>query len=100
MKTFMTKAWEWLRVFVDFALLGVSYVLPAILIVAGLCGILLLGVLGGALVGWVVGWFFTETITAGFLVFGVDISSLAMWQVGAFLGFVSGFFKSTVTTNS
>ena len=58
------------------------------------------GTLGGAFVGWVVGWFFTETITAGFALFGIDISSLAMWQVGMFLGFVGGFFKSTLTTST
>ena len=61
---------------------------------------ILFGTLGGAFVGWVVGWFFTETITAGFAAFGVDISRLDMWQVGAFLGFVGGFFKSSLVTTS
>lgn len=56
----------------------------------------LLGALGGAFSGWVVGWFFTETITSFLAAFG--IKSLAMWQIGMSLGFIGGFFKSVNTT--
>lgn len=55
----------------------------------------LLGALGGALSGWVVGWFFSETILSFMAAFGVK--GLAMWQIGMALGFVGGFFKSTQT---
>lgn len=57
----------------------------------------LLGALGGAFSGWVVGWFFTETITSFVAAFG--IKGLAMWQIGMGLGFVGGFFKSTQTNS-
>ena len=56
----------------------------------------LLGVLSGAFVGWVVGWFFADTILGFFAALG--ITSFKMWQVGAVLGFVGSFFKSSVTT--
>lgn len=57
----------------------------------------LLGALGGAFSGWVVGWFFTETITTFMAALG--IKGLAMWQIGMGLGFVGGFFKSTSINN-
>ncbi len=57
----------------------------------------LLGALGGAFSGWVVGWFFSETVL-GFLA-GWGIKGLAMWQVGLSLGFIGGFFKAVYTHN-
>lgn len=50
----------------------------------------LLGVIGG----WFVGLFFSDTIL-GFLQ-QIGIKGLAMWQVGAVLGFVSGFFRTAL----
>ena len=44
----------------------------------------ILGTFFGGVAGGIVGLFFTDT-TMG----------MAMWQLGATLGFVSGFFKST-----
>jgi len=71
-------------------------------VVAGTVGLLLLapliGVLFGALSGWVVGWFFSETILAFFAALGVK--GLAMWQIGAALGFVSGFLRPKVFSNN
>ena len=54
----------------------------------------LLGVLGGAFGGWVVGIFFTDLIIGTLARFGVDTAGLAVWHLGAFLGFVCGFFKT------
>lgn len=55
----------------------------------------LLSTLAGALTGAIVGLFFSDTILsicAQLGVYGVEV-----WQVGAFLGFVGGFFKAPVT---
>lgn len=51
----------------------------------------ILGTLLGALGGWIVGWFFEETIL-GFLA-ALGVTGFKMWQIGAFLGFVGGFFR-------
>jgi hypothetical protein len=69
----------------------------AVAVIALLFVLPLLGALGGAFSGWVVGWFFSETIL-GFLA-ALDIKGLAMWQIGMSLGFIGGFFKA-VQTNS
>ena len=47
--------------------------------------------ISGIVVGWVVGWFFSETILGIFAALG--IKGFAMWQIGAWLGFISGFFR-------
>ncbi|MEL4072252.1 hypothetical protein WKW50_19105 [Ochrobactrum sp. GPK 3] len=56
----------------------------------------LIGVLGGALVGWVVGLFFAETIHAFLAAVGINAAGLAMWQIGASLGFIGGFFRPAI----
>lgn len=53
-----------------------------------------IGVALGALAGWVVGLFFGTTILGTLSHFGVNTSDLAMWELGAMLGFVGGFFKA------
>lgn len=67
------------------------------------------GTFFGALGGWVVGWFFDDTLALAQRAFhigappalGGDYSQpLQPWQLGAFLGFVGGFFKATLTTPS
>ena len=58
-------------------------------------GLIILNALLGAGVGWVVGWFFSDTILGIFAALGVK--GFAMWQMGAFLGFVGSFFRSTST---
>lgn len=56
----------------------------------------LIGVVVGAFAGWVVGLFFEGTVLGTLSRFGVNSSGLEVWQVGATLGFVGGFFKSTL----
>lgn len=56
----------------------------------------LLSTLFGALAGWIVGLVFAETILGIFAALG--IKGFAMWQIGAFLGFVGAFFKATTMT--
>lgn len=51
----------------------------------------LLMVVLGAFSGWVVGMFFPETIL-GFLE-QIGITGLEVWEVGASLGFLGGFFR-------
>jgi hypothetical protein len=57
----------------------------------------LLGALGGAFAGWVVGWFFDETILG--ILGQLGVKNVAMWQFGMFLGFVGGFFKASLSTS-
>ncbi len=68
-------------------------------VVLGIGGIFLLVILGtflGALSGWIVGLVFGETILGILAQLGVQ--DIAMWQFGAFMGFVGGFLKTKVTT--
>lgn len=52
----------------------------------------LLGTLMGIISGWVVGLFFSETILG--ILAQLGVTGVAMWQFGAFLGFVGGFFRA------
>jgi hypothetical protein len=61
--------------------------------------ITLFGVLGGIVVGWVVGLFFTDLIVGFISRFGVNTVGLEVWQIGGALGFIGAFFK-TVNTNT
>lgn len=47
----------------------------------------------GALVGYVVSFFFNDTIMT-VLSKITNINDLQLWQIGATIGFVGGFFKS------
>lgn len=51
----------------------------------------------GAFVGWVVGWFFSETILNFFAAIGIE--GFTMAELGAVLGFVGSFFKTNVNNN-
>lgn len=58
--------------------------------------LILFGTLMGALSGWVVGWFFADTILTFFsYMFGAAVP-LQMWELGASLGFISGFLRVRV----
>lgn len=69
---------------------GAAVVVPLLLIVA--C---VLGTLFGAIGGWIVGWFFGETILGVLAGFGV--TGISMWQYGAFLGFTGAYFRTHVS---
>jgi len=67
-------------------------------IVVGIGGIFFLVILStlfGALAGWVVGLVFADTILG--ILAQIGIKNIAMWQFGAFMGFVGGFMKTKVT---
>lgn len=66
-------------------------VAPVVFILAAL-----LSTLAGAFIGWVVGWFFGSTLLSFFAALG--ITGFKMWQIGASLGFIGSFFKSTYTS--
>ena len=70
------------------ALMAIGLVMLTIVMV-------ILGTLFGGIAGWIVGLFFTDTIMQTLNRVGVDTMGMTMWQLGATLGFVSGFFKST-----
>lgn len=55
---------------------------------------IILGPLVGALSGLIVGIFFSAPILSVLSAMGVE--GITMWQLGAFLGFVGGFFKAVV----
>lgn len=54
----------------------------------------------GAVGGMIVGWFFEDTIMSALRAFGVDTSTLSMWQLGAFLGFIGGYLRAVQTNMS
>ena len=64
----------------------------AVLIGVLLCVVPMAGFLGGGFSGLVVGWWFPETV--GALTDWLNIDARP-WQVGALLGFVGGYFRST-----
>ena len=79
------------------------YMLEKTMLVAGaaviaalsLFFIILFNTLGGIVVGWVVGLVFSDVLLPIFA--AVGIKGFALWQIGAFLGFTGGFFRSVIT---
>ena len=69
--------------------------LTAVGVIAVIIVLVILGTLFGGIAGWIVGLFFTDTIMTTLARFGIDVSGMSMWQLGATLGFISGFFKSS-----
>jgi len=55
---------------------------------------IVIGTLTGAVCGWVVGLFFDTTILTTLAKLGAHVEGLTMWQLGATLGFIGGFFRS------
>jgi len=60
----------------------------------------LVGVLFGAFAGLVVGLFFEQTIIGFLTRLGIDMTGFAMWQIGASLGFLGAFFRSSSVNRS
>lgn len=72
------------------ALLGLVLVLLSLMLLP------VLGTVIGSFIGAVVGFFYPNTFAAVFTALGLQaVAALPLWQVGAFLGFVGGFFKAT-----
>lgn len=61
----------------------------------GMFLLIIAGTLMGALAGWAVGLFFNDTILG--IAAQLGIRDVAMWQLGAFLGFIGGFLKTKVS---
>ena len=51
----------------------------------------------GALSGWFIGLFFGNAILN--VLDKIGVCDVSMWQLGAFIGFVSSFFKHLITFN-
>lgn len=60
----------------------------------------LVSCLFGAFSGFVVGLFFDTEILSTLMKFGIDTEGLKMWELGMTFGFIGGFFKSNIKTNS
>jgi hypothetical protein len=69
----------------------------ALLIAAILFVMPLFGIGFGAFAGWIAGLFYGHTLHLLAHRLGLDVEP---WQLGAMLGFVGGFFKTTTTCSS
>lgn len=69
--------------------------LGAAMAVAILVVVIITGALMGGVTGWIVGYFFEQDIMDTLRGFGVD-TRFTMWQLGVTLGFIGGFFRTTV----
>ena len=76
---------------------AIAGIIAAIFVTALLFALVLLATLGGAFAGWVAGLFFEETILGTLRRAGMDTHGLSMWQLGATLGFVGGFFRNATS---
>ena len=64
---------------------------------ASLFALLLVSTVLGCAAGWAVGLIFSDAIFTFLTAVGMDVEHLEMYQVGASLGFIGGFFRSTFT---
>lgn len=78
----------------------IAAALSAVAAVAFVFFIVILGTLMGAIAGWIIGLFFSNTILSTLARFGVDVVDLRMWQLGATLAFVGSFFKAIQNSRS
>lgn len=59
----------------------------------------ILGVLAGAFSGWVVGLLAPVWVPSGLALLGIKVAAGDLVYLGAALGFIGGFFKSSNTNN-
>ena len=64
------------------------------LFVASIAALIPITTLCGAVAGWFVGLFFGDAIL--YTLSEMGLHNITMWQLGATLGFVSGFLKTRV----
>lgn len=77
---------KWITILIQYLLCALVWiVLPVI------------GTFFGAVIGWVVGLFFGKAILGVLACIG--IKGFSMWQIGAALGFIGGFFTRKVNFN-
>lgn len=62
---------------------------------ASLFALLIISTVFGAAAGWAVGLIFSDAIFTFLSAAGMDVEHLEMWMVGASLGFIGSFFRST-----
>jgi hypothetical protein len=76
-----------------FAVIGAT-----IVVVLGIFAMSIAGTIFGAFAGFVVGLVFTPT----FHVFmtAIGMKTIAVWELGAVLGFVGGFFRTVVPSSN
>lgn len=71
------------------------FIAAALMMIGGILGTLL-----GGFSGWLVGFFWEAPIMDFLRRFGVNTSGLSCWQIGVALGFMGGFFKTSVPSSS
>jgi hypothetical protein len=59
----------------------------------------LMSTIFGAAIGWAVGLLFGDTILDFLSRIGMNVNGVEMYQVGAALGFIGSFFRSSQTVN-
>lgn len=59
----------------------------------------IISTLFGAFAGWIVGLVFEDAIMGFLARIWVKVEGLTMWQLGAALGFIGGYLKTTVHEN-
>ena len=73
------------------------YLIQWLLMFAIWIGLAAISTLTGAIIGWFVGLFFGKAILGVLACIG--IKGFSMWQIGATIGFVGGFFSRKVDIN-
>jgi hypothetical protein len=74
-------------------IVSVFVMVLALMFVAPLAGCFL-----GGLSGWIAGLVFHDEIIGFLGKIGADTNGLTTWQVGAAMGFLGGFLKTSVST--
>ena len=69
----------------------------AVAVIGGIFFLIILGTLMGGFAGWVVGLVFVDTIASLKQFLGLAVTN---FELGAMLGFVGGFFRSSQTNNN